>query len=143
MSFSATIFKVGVNLCVDVPARISKELARRGYVPVNVKVNGFTARATLVPIGQGRHRLFIKGEMRKGAGVDVGNRTHITLEIDRKSRRLPYAPDLMRALRSVPAHWKAFQRLPRSHRKDLAAKLRRQERKRIGSGETGPPHRSL
>ena len=42
-TFSAAIYKTGINPCVDVPMRVTRAFGRRGYVRV---------RATLVPVGE-------------------------------------------------------------------------------------------
>jgi len=71
--FTATIYKVGINPLVDVPAEVSRAFGIRGYVPVRGRLNGAPIRATLVPSGGGRHRLYINGDMRKQAGVESGD----------------------------------------------------------------------
>lgn len=38
-SFTATIYKVGINPCVDVPLRITTKMtATKGYIPVKGKL---------------------------------------------------------------------------------------------------------
>jgi len=78
--FTATIFKVGINPCVDVPAGVSTALGKKGYIPVRVQLNGYSFRAGLVSLGQGRHRLYINGVMRKQASVDLGDQINVTLD---------------------------------------------------------------
>jgi len=86
--FTARIYKVGINPCVDVPARVSRAFApRSGYVPVEGDLEGFPIRATLVPVGGGRHRLYLNGSMRQGAGVDTGDRAQVCIRFDPKPRR--------------------------------------------------------
>jgi hypothetical protein len=63
--FSTQVQKVGINPCVAIPESVSACLGKRGIVPVWGSLNGVEIRATLVPIGGGRHRLYINGEMRK------------------------------------------------------------------------------
>jgi hypothetical protein len=63
--FSAKISKVVINPCVDVPESVSVFFGKRGNVPVVGTLNGYPIRTTLVPVGRGRHRLYINGEMRK------------------------------------------------------------------------------
>ncbi|MGH9839592.1 MAG: DUF1905 domain-containing protein [Blastocatellia bacterium] len=70
--FSAKIYKLGINPCVDVPKRVSEVFGKRGYVPVAGTLNGQAIHATLVPKGGGEHRLFLNGEMRRRAAVGVG-----------------------------------------------------------------------
>lgn len=86
-AFTARIRKRGANPYVDAPARMSAALGQRGAVPVRGTLNAVPIRATLVPAGGGRHRLYINGFMRKAAGVDVGDRVRLTLSPDGASRR--------------------------------------------------------
>ena len=110
-TFSAAIYKTGINPCVDVPMRVTRAFGRRGYVRV---------RATLVPVGDGRHLLCVNGAMRKGAGIDVGDTIRVALEIDDAPREMPVPIDLARGLRQAGA-WGAFQRARPSDRKDILA----------------------
>lgn len=106
--FSAAIYKLGINPCVEVPLRVSRAFGRRGYVPVAGKLNGKPFLANLVPTGEGRHRLFINGEMRERARVDVGSRITVVLRVDSRPRKVPMPKELVRALRSnrdVNAAW--------------------------------------
>ena len=42
--FSATIYSVGINRCVDVPPRVSKSLGKDKYIPANENAtNGASA----------------------------------------------------------------------------------------------------
>src|SRR5579863_10311637 len=90
-AFSARIGRIGINFCVDVPARVSRALGRKGPVPV-VGTAGGTAvlRTTLVPRGGGRHRLFLDGAARAQAGVGEGDVVAIELAAD----EAPCAPEV-------------------------------------------------
>jgi predicted GNAT family acetyltransferase len=118
MQFSAPIYKIGINPVVDVPERISRTYGRKGYVPVQVKIGGTAFRANLVPVGGGRHRLFLNLPMRQATGRDVGDRIKVALELDTASRVLRTPADLSRALRSV-GKLRELAALPPSHRKEI------------------------
>ncbi|MBI3983010.1 MAG: DUF1905 domain-containing protein [Gemmatimonadetes bacterium] len=77
---------MGINPCVDVPARVSAFFGARGPVPVKGTLNGHAVRGTLIPIGDGRHRFYVNGFMRKAAGLEVGDTARLVLEADRASR---------------------------------------------------------
>ena len=98
--FSAVIGEVGVNPCVDVPESDSSCLKASGYIPVAGALNGFPIRATLVPVGNGRHRLYVNAEMRKRAGVAVGDLIHLALALDTKPRDAPMPKAFAAALES-------------------------------------------
>lgn len=117
--FSAEIYKVGINPCVDVPERVSTAFGKRGYVPVEGKLNAHQIRATLVPKGSGRHRLYINGEMCRAADVATGDEVNLVLWRDTKSREIPVPEDLAEALRTAKGALEAFEKLSPSHRKEL------------------------
>ena len=133
--FKATIYKVGINPCVEVPKRVSTALAKKGNIPVVGRLNGFPIRATLVSLGNGRHRLYINGEMRKGANVDTGDRIHVAVQLDTQPRTVPVPGELARALEKNRRAKAAYERLPPSKRKEFLLYLnwlkRPETRKRI------------
>jgi hypothetical protein len=63
LSFTARVYKVGINPCVDAPPEAGRIFERRGFIPIAGLVNGESYRATLVPRGGGRHRLYLNGEI--------------------------------------------------------------------------------
>ena len=74
--FQARIGKQGPNPYVDVPEEVSLAFAhhsRGGRVSVEGRLNEASIRATLVPVGKGRHRLYVNGGMRAAAGIAVGD----------------------------------------------------------------------
>lgn len=117
--FSARIYKLGINPCVDVPERVCAHFGKRGYVPVTGALNGHRIRATLVPKGGGRHRLYINGAMRRRAGVDTGDLVRLSLGLDTASREIRVPADLERALRGSKGAKATFYSLPPSRRKEI------------------------
>lgn len=122
-TFSAKIYKLGINPCVDVPEHVSQAFERKGYVPVKGKLNDEPIRATLVPIGEGRHRLFINGDMRKRAQVDVGDCIHLALEYDPKPRNIPMPKHFAFALQQNKKAKEAFEQLTPSRQKEILTYL--------------------
>jgi len=117
---SAIIRKIGINPYVDVPLKISRAIKKRGYVPIAGTVNGKPMRTTLVPIGKGRHRLFINGKkMRDRAGVDVGDRIEVALRVDLRSRAVPMPKGLVARLSKSSVASTAWERLTPSRRKEI------------------------
>ena len=117
MQFSARIYKIGINPVVGVPARISQAFGRRGYAPVTVTLGGRKFPANLVPVGGGRHRLYLNLPMRQAAGRESGDRITIRLEADPASRVLRTPADLARAL--GVAGRAALAATTPSHRKEI------------------------
>jgi len=121
--FSAVIGKVGINPCVEIPATVSACLGGSVYIPVSGTLNGFPIRATLVPVGGGRHRLYINGDMRKQAHVAVGDTIHLVLEFDRQPRPSPMPKQLAVALRENEKARRAFEELPPSRQREILVYL--------------------
>ncbi len=117
-SFTAKIGKVGINPCVDVPAKISHTFDRRGFVPVTAMLGSKSFAANLVPVGAGRHRLYLNQPMRDAAGRETGERVTIALTLDLASRVLKTPADLARALRTK-GQLATFEKITPSHRKEI------------------------
>jgi hypothetical protein len=99
-TFTAKIFKVGINPCVEVPKRISESFRKGRYIPVKGKLNDFGIKATLVPAGNGFYRLYVNGDMRKGARVGVGDIVRVSLRYDPADRARPIPPELAGTLKT-------------------------------------------
>jgi hypothetical protein len=121
--FSARVYKLGINPCVDVPEEVSQAFAKRGYIPVQGSLNGTPIRATLVPMGGGRHRLFLNGEMRKRAKVSVGDLVNLDLEMDTQSRTVPMPAEFALALEKNEAARTVYEQLPPSRQKEILVYL--------------------
>jgi hypothetical protein len=78
---------------------------------------GAPFRASLVPRGGGRHRLFLNGEVRKAAGAVVGDRLAIEVRVDARRREVAVPEDLAEALReeSVLEDWESLPPGKREH----------------------------
>ncbi len=118
-TFRARIGKVGFNPYVDVPSRVSETFGIRGNVPVRGTLDGVDFHSTLVPTGGMRHRLYVNGEMRASAGVDVGDEVRFALEYDDEPRRVPVPPALAAALDADDRASAAFDGLLPSRRKEI------------------------
>lgn len=121
--FRAKITKAGINPCVRVPKKISETLEIRGHVPVNGTLNGVPIRATLVPLGDGRHHLYVNGEMRKNAGVKVGDIVHLALKLDTKPRTVPIPEEFAIALDKHKEAKAVFEKLLPSKQKEILVYL--------------------
>ncbi len=86
-SFTAIIYKVGINPCVAVPFRItSKMTARKGYIPIKGKIKNHLFSQTLVPISNAEYRLYVNGLMLKGANAKIGDSIKFIIEQDETPR---------------------------------------------------------
>jgi hypothetical protein len=117
--FSAKIYKNGINSYVDVPKNVSEAFAKRGPIPIKGHLDSHPICATLVPVGGGRHRLYINSEMRKAAGVDVGDTIKLRLGFDKESREIPVPSDLALALKKNRGAQAAFEKTISSGCKEI------------------------
>ncbi|MGB6876419.1 MAG: YdeI/OmpD-associated family protein [Candidatus Acidiferrales bacterium] len=106
--FVATLYKLGINRCVDVPEEVSRALGGKGYIPVIANAHGLVIRTTLVPAGNSQYRLFIDGKIRKRLGIDAGGLVGIVLRRDKKPNEVTVPADVAAALRKTPGAQAAF-----------------------------------
>lgn len=98
-SFTAIIYKTGINPCVDVPERISTKMAaKKGYIPISGMINGHAFTQTLVPVKNAPYRLFVNGPMLKGAGTKPGDTVKFFIEQDMSPRVEPFPPSFKKEL---------------------------------------------
>lgn len=103
--FTARIYKLAMNYCVDVPAEVSRALSADGHsghhVPVTATAAGRTVRTRLVPRGGGRHRLFLSAPLREAAAAGEGDEVAVTIALDGDRPAPPLPDDLRAALEDV------------------------------------------
>jgi hypothetical protein len=99
-AFRATVERLGIMYVVSVPATVSRAIGVRGYVPIAGLLQGSTPfRASLIPRGDGRHRILLNGRVRSTAGVGPGDRVAFAIHGDREPRGGPTPEDVAEALR--------------------------------------------
>ena len=149
--FLASIYCIWMLRYVDVPENVVIALAhptshgnrekksrtlRSRYIPVIARVNGHTARTTLLPAGGGRYRMQFNAVLRKAARADVGDVVRIELSPDSESREFAVPADLQAALNRHPKASKAFENAPAGLRRQIlkwmdSAKSERARMRRI------------
>lgn len=117
--FVGTLYKLGINRCVDVPEEVSRALGGQGYIPVIANAQGLVVRTTLVPAGNGTHRLFLDGKIRKKLGIDARSLVGITLQRDKKPNAITVPSDVAAALRKTPGAQKAFKAITPGLRREF------------------------
>ncbi|MXZ99648.1 MAG: DUF1905 domain-containing protein [Acidimicrobiaceae bacterium] len=111
-----------MNVALDVPAAVSEAFGMRGHVPVVGTADGAELTATLVPVGGGRHRLFLNSAIRQAIGKGAGDSVEIRVRLDRSDRTPETPSDLQEALAEDDAS-AAWEALALSRRKELLAWL--------------------
>ncbi len=120
MTFSATIYIVGINPCVDVPEWVSGTLQKKpGFIPVKGTVNVHKFIGNLVPVKHKPYRLYLNLQMRQGAKADVGDVVTVTLENDFSTRVLPMPRALAQTFKLYPEAKEIWKGLPPSRQKEV------------------------
>ena len=71
--FEAKIYKIGINLAVDVPQSIVQKMTpEKGYIRIKGQINDFDFIQTLVPVKNAPYRLFVNQIMMKGGKTALG-----------------------------------------------------------------------
>lgn len=125
-----------MNVALDVPAPVSHAFGVRGHVPVVGTADGAALTATLVPVGGGRHRLFLNSAIRQAIGKGVGDSVEIRIQLDRSDRTPETPPELQEALagEGATAAWEA---LTPSRRKECLAWLADAKRNQTRAARIG------
>ena len=99
-----------MNVALDVPAAVSAGFGLRGHIPVVGTADGAEMTATLVPVGGGRHRLFLNSAIRQAIGKGAGDSVEIRVRLDRGDRTPETPPELQEALArgDATAAWEAL-----------------------------------
>ena len=116
-----------MNYCVDVPADASRALAGdppERYVRVEGAADGHPFRTRLTPRGGGAYRLFLDGDVRAAAAIDVGDKVAIEVVRADASPEPPLPDDLREAL-SVVDGVEAFAALTEAQRTGMLAFVER------------------
>jgi hypothetical protein len=123
-SFRAVISQAAAGAFVDIPVEVTQAFARNslyGRVRVAGTINGHPLHATLIPIGNGTHRMYVNGGMRAAAGVAAGDQVTIALR-SLRSDEVDIPGDLARRLAEARLR-RRFDTLPASHRRELVRSI--------------------
>lgn len=122
--FTATLRKLAMNYCVDVPAEASSALGGdppERYVRVEGSANGHPFSTRLTPRGGGAHRLFLDGAVRAAAGIGVGDEVAIEVARAEAPSEPPLPDDLREALSALDGGVEAFAALTEAQRAGMLA----------------------
>lgn len=120
-TFKAEIYKVGINWCVDVPAKITEQLiADKGRINIKGKINGYDFIKTLMPVKDAPHRLFVNQAMMTGGKTALGQTVTFVIEQDTEKIVKQYPTPLI-LTEQLEKHQltKAFDNLTTSRKRDI------------------------
>jgi uncharacterized protein YdeI (YjbR/CyaY-like superfamily) len=122
-SFSAEIFKIGINPYVFLPEEIltyvfKKAGKEKGHIPVYLIINKEKFIQHLVKYS-GEWRLYLNTPMRKAAGKDVGDIIDVIIDFDAQERKIPMHIKFESALNKNKKAKERFNDLPPSRQKEI------------------------
>jgi Bacteriocin-protection, YdeI or OmpD-Associated/Domain of unknown function (DUF1905) len=117
--FRAQLYKFGINRAVDVPAHLSKSLGGKAHIPVEGWVEGVPIQSTLVPRGQGRHRLFVHSRIWKRLKIDKGDFVEVLLAKVEQPTDPAIPEELALALRMTKGAAAAFRQITPALRREF------------------------
>jgi hypothetical protein len=121
-SFTACIYKDGINAVIDVPARVTDGMVKvKGYIRAKGTINGTAFAKNLVPVRNAPYRLHVDMVMLKAAQVVMGDTAKFIVEQDTtpEHKLMPPVPKpLLEALRKNELE-KTFRALSPSRRKEI------------------------
>ena len=88
----------------------------KGSVRVRGTMNGVPFRRSIHPRDDGRHFMMLNKEMRKAAGMEVGEPVQVVMEQDTGPRTVDVPPDLAEALAADAVFGEAYESLAHSRR---------------------------
>lgn len=148
LRFTAPMYSVGINRCVDVPPRVSRALGDGTRIYVQGSIEGMAFRSTLMPRGHGRHRLFVHSRVWRPLALTDGCRVPVEVTadregsavevplfwqqaLDRRPRAAQRFADLSPATRRETVHWLQAARRPGTRERRIDLALERLEADRL------------
>lgn len=106
---------------IDIPFDVHEVFGTRARVPVTGTMNGFAFRNSIMPEGDGTHRMMVGKEMQVGANARPGDIVKVTLERDDKERPVNVPPELQSALKRNKAAESFFAQLTASQKNEYSS----------------------
>lgn len=117
MKFRAVVEPPEPMRGLEAPEKIVTALDGGKRPPVTVTINGHTWK-TRVAIMRGRHLIGLSNANRKAAGVEIGDKITVEIELDLEPRVAAIPSDLAKALRADPLARASFEELSDSKRRE-------------------------
>ena len=122
ITFHTTILQTGKNTAgIQVPEEIMEKLDAGKRPLVRVTINKYTYRSAVAVMG-GRYMVSFSSAHRQAAGVQGGDETDVTLELDLEPRTVELPKDLKSALKKANA-LAAFEKSAPSMKKEYVRQV--------------------
>jgi hypothetical protein len=103
-----------------IPFSVEMVFGSKARVSVSGTINGFPFRNSLLPMGDGTHRMAVSKEMQAGAKAAAGDTVKVTIELDRSERTVKVPKELEQAFKKNKKAAEFFDSLSYSHKKEYA-----------------------
>ena len=110
----------GAWTCLPIPFSVEQVFGSKARVPVVGTMNGFAFRNSVMPEGNGSHRMMVSRDLQLGAKARAGDTVRVTLQRDAGERPVEVPTELHGALRKNKAAGKFFAGLTTSQKREYA-----------------------
>ncbi len=100
-----------------IPFSVEQVFGSKARVAVSGTMNGFPFRNSLLPMGDGTHRMAVSREMQAGAKATAGDIVKVTMEPDRAERTAEVPQELEKAFKKNKKAADFFGTLSYSHKR--------------------------
>lgn len=121
-AFSATLYKIGMNYCVDIPESVTASWKDR-HVPVKLVVQGLLGTTTALRRKDGGYRVFVNVSLRELSDLEAGSKVNVRVEPTSELSEPEIPEDLERALARRKTNRSAWTALTLRQRRDFVRYL--------------------
>ena len=122
-TFQTTLIATGPKgawTYISIPFDVHQVFGSRARVSVKGTINGFAFRNSLMPEGDGTHRMMVGKDMQAGAKASPGDTVKVTLERDDEERPVDIPVELAAALKTSKPAGAFFASLTPSQKRDYS-----------------------
>jgi hypothetical protein len=113
----------GGGTLVPIPQEVAAELGLKGMPKIQAVIAGTPYRGSLMPTGDGTYCLGVLKSIQAAAGVGLGDRIAVLLELDTEPRTVEPPADLAGALARDKKAAAAWEKLSFTNKKEIARSL--------------------
>lgn len=120
-NFKSRLYRIGINLVVDVPKKITAEIQRKkGPIRIVGTINESEFHTTLMPVKDLPYILYVNIPMLKAAGIGEGDTATFSIAPDTNhyEQHYPMVPRLLSTLKKMKLK-NNFDALTESRKKDI------------------------
>jgi hypothetical protein len=113
----------GGGTLVPIPQEVAAKLGLKGMPKIQAVIAGTPYRGSLMPMGDGTYCLGVLKSIQEAAGVGLGDRITVLIELDTTPRNVEVPPDLAQHLARDKTMAAAWEKLSFTNKKEMARSL--------------------